>query len=174
VTIGALIGITSRVFFLALQFMATATAMFVGFGTTPGSPIEDTEPLPAMTTLITLTATVLMFITDQHWEILRAVLASYTALPVSEPFAIDFSVPKVVDALSSAFTIALQISSPFLIYALIVNLMIGLANKMIPQIPVFFIATPFVLAGGFFILYLTVGESLKLFMTGYIAWLAAV
>jgi flagellar biosynthetic protein FliR len=173
VAVGALIGVMGRIFFLALQFMATAASMFVGFGSMPGTPIEDTEPLPALATLITLTATVLLFLTDQHWEVLRALLASYVALPVNEPFAIDFSLTKVVDALSSAFTIALQISSPFLVYALIVNLMIGLANKLIPQIPVYFIATPFVLAGGFVIFYLTIGESLRLFMMGFMGWLAA-
>jgi flagellar biosynthetic protein FliR len=173
VAVGALIGVMGRAFFLALQFMAMAAAMFVGFGAMPGAPIEETEPLPAMATLITLTATVLLFLTDQHWEILRALLASYVALPVNEPFAIDFNLAKVVDALTSAFGIALQISSPFVVYALIVNLMVGLANKLIPQIPVYFIATPFVLAGGFVIFYLTIGESLRLFMMGFMGWLAA-
>ena len=173
VAVGALIGVMGRVFFMALQFMATATAMFVGFSAMPGSPIEDAEPLPAMATLITLTATVLLFLTDQHWEVLRALLASYTAWPVNQPFAIEFNLAKVVDALSGAFVIALQISSPFLVYALIINLMVGLANKLIPQIPVFFIATPFVLAGGFVIFYLTIGESLRLFMMGFMGWLAA-
>jgi flagellar biosynthesis protein FliR len=173
VGIGAMIGVMGRAFFLSLQFMASAAAMFVGFGATPGTPIEDSEPLPPMATLITLTATVLLFLTDQHWEVLRALLASYTALPVNEPVAIDFSLTKVVDALSSAFMIALQISSPFLVYALIVNFMVGLANKMIPQIPIYFIATPFVLAGGFVILYLTIGESLRLFMMSFMTWLSA-
>ena len=96
VAVGALIGVMGRIFFLALQFMAMAAAMFVGFGSMPGTPIEDTEPLPALATLITLTATVLLFLTDQHWEVLRALLASYVALPMSEPFAIDFSLAKVV------------------------------------------------------------------------------
>jgi flagellar biosynthetic protein FliR len=173
VAVGALIGVMGRAFFMALQFMAMAAAMFVGFGAMPGTPIEEAEPLPALATLITLTATVLLFLTDQHWEVLRALLASYTALPVNQPFAIDFNLAKVVDALTSAFTIALQISSPFVVYALIVNLMVGLANKLIPQIPVYFIATPFVLAGGFVIFYLTIGESLRLFMMGFMGWLAA-
>ena len=173
VAVGALIGVMGRAFFMALQFMAMAASMFVGFGAMPGTPIEDAEPLPAMATLITLTATVLLFLTDQHWEVLRALLASYTALPVSQPFAVEFNLAKVVDAMTGAFAIALQISSPFIVYALIVNLMVGLANKLVPQIPVYFIATPFVLAGGFVILYLTIGESLRLFMMGFMGWLAA-
>jgi len=172
VVVGALIGVMARVFFLALQFMATAAAMFIGFGTMPGAPIEDAEPLPAFATLITLTATVLLFLTEQHWEVLRAVLGSYTALPISEPLGGDFSLAKLVDALTSAFIVALQISSPFIVYALIVNLMVGLANKLVPQIPVYFIATPFILAGGFLILYFTLGESLRMFMMGFMGWLA--
>ena len=171
--IGALIGVMGRMFFLALQFMATAAAMYIGFGNMPGAPVEDVEPLPAFATLITLTATLLFFLTDQHWEVLRALLASYAALPITEPFALDFSLAKLTDATSNAFILALQISSPFIVYALIVNLMVGLANKLVPQIPVYFIATPFVLAGGFVILYLTIGESLRLFMMGFMGWLAA-
>ena len=80
-----------RVFFLALQFMATAAAMYIGLGNMPGPPIEDAEPLPAFATLITLTATLLFFLTDQHWEVLRALLASYSALPVTEPLRASIS-----------------------------------------------------------------------------------
>ena len=170
--IGALIGLMGRLFFLALQFMASAAAMFVGFTGAAGTPLEDNEPVPAFTALVTLTATLLFFLTDQHWEVLRALIASYAALPVSDALAIDFSLAKLADALSSAFVLALQISSPFIIYALLINFMIGLANKLTPQVPVYFISVPFVLAGGFFILYLTIGDALRFFMLGFMGWLA--
>ena len=169
--VGALIGLMGRLFFLALQFMATAAAMFIGLSNT-GAPIEDTEPVPAFSALITLTATLLFFLADQHWEVLRALLASYSALPVTEPFAIEFSLAKLTDAASSAFILALQISAPFIVYTLIINLMVGIANKLTPQIPVYFISIPMVLAGGFFLLYFTIGESLRLFMMGFMGWLA--
>ena len=170
--IGALIGVMGRMFFLALQFMASAAAMYIGIGSTPGAPIEDTEPLPAFAALITLTATLLFFLTDQHWEVLRALLASYAALPVTEPFALDFSLVKLTDAVSSAFLLALQISSPFIVYTLIVNLMVGIANKLVPQVPIYFISVPLVLAGGFFLLYFVIGEALRVFMMGFMGWLA--
>jgi flagellar biosynthesis protein FliR len=171
-TLGALIGLMGRLFYLALQFMASAAAMFVGFNAAPGVPVEDNEPVPAMTALVTLTATLLFFLTDQHWEVLRALIASYTALPISDALAAEFTLAKLADALSSAFVLALQISSPFIIYAVLINFMIGLANKFTPQIPVYFIAVPFVLAGGFFILYLTIGDALRFFMLGFMGWLA--
>jgi flagellar biosynthetic protein FliR len=168
--IGVLIGLIGRLFYMALQFMAVGAAQLAGFSAL-GTPIEDSEPVPALATFITLTATVLLFATDQHWEILRALLASYAVLPVNEPVAAEVGLARVADAFSSTFILALQISSPFIVYALIVNLLVGIANKLVPQIPVYFIATPFVLAGGLLLLYFTIAEALRLFMAGFIAWL---
>ena len=169
--IGGLIGLIGRLFYMALQFMASAAAQLAGFNPVGGAPIEDTESLPPLATFITLTATVLLFVTDQHWEVLRALLASYSVLPVNEPMAADLGLARLADAFSSTFILALQISSPFIVYALIINLMVGIANKLVPQIPVYFISMPFVLAGGLLLLYFTIGEALRLFMAGFIAWL---
>lgn len=170
--IGILIGVMGRVFFLALQFMGSAAAMFIGLGNMPGPAVEEVEPAPVLATLITLTATLLFFLTDQHWEVLRALIASYSALPITEPLAVAFNLSKLADAVASAFLLALQISAPFIVYSLIINFMVGLANRLTPQIPVYFISIPFVLAGGFFLLYFTIAESLTLFMTGFMGWLA--
>lgn len=170
--LGALIGLIGRLFFLALQFMATAAVMFIGFSTLPGAPVEDTEPVPPLAGMITLTATVLIFVTDQHWELFRGLLASYAVLPVSEPFSAGLSLTKLADAFSNTFVLALQISSPFIVYALFINFLVGIANKLTPQIPVYFIALPFILAGGLVLFYLTIGEALRLFIAGFMGWLA--
>lgn len=170
--VGGLIGVMGRLFFLALQFMATAAAMFIGLSSPGGPPIEDTEPVPAFAALITLTATLLFFLADQHWEVLRALLGSYSALPITEPLAAAFSLTKLTDAATSAFVLALQISAPFIVYALVINFMVGIANKLTPQIPVYFVSVPAVLAGGIVLLYFTIGESLRLFMMGFMGWLA--
>lgn len=170
--IGVLIGAMGRAFFLALQFIGSAIAMFIGMGNLPGHPIEDSEPSPAVGTLITITATALFFITDQHWEVFRGLVASYTALPISASLDVQFNLVELTDAVSKAFVLALQIGSPFVIYALVINFMFGLANKLTPQIPVYFISLPFVVAGGLFLLYVTIGEFLRLFITGFASWLA--
>jgi flagellar biosynthesis protein FliR len=167
---GVLIGFIGRLFYMALQFMAVGAAQLAGFSAM-GTPVEDTEPVPALATFITLTATVLLFATDQHWEVLRALVASYAVLPINEPIAAELGLARVADAFSNTFLLALQISSPFIVYALIINLMVGLANKLVPQIPVYFIAMPFVLAGGLLLLYFTIGEALRLFIAAFTSWL---
>jgi len=105
--------------------------MSIGLTSVFAGPIEENEPLPAIATLITLTATALIFFTDLHWEVLRGLVASYSALPVSGLFDARFDLVQVSDCLTKSFLVSLRISSPFIVYALIINCAIGLAGKLV-------------------------------------------
>lgn len=170
--IGVVIGIMARMFFLALQFMGTAAAMLVGFSGMADAPIEEGEPAPAIATMLTLTATVLLFATGLHVEVMRALVASYSVLTVTDMFNAQFALSKVTDAAADSFTLIAQLTAPFLAYSLIVNFLFGIMNKMTPLIPVYFISAPFVLAGGLLLFYFTFREALTLFITGFQAFLA--
>src|SRR5690625_6355974 len=80
--IGALIGLLAQIFFLALQALASVIASAVGFSGVPGAPIEGHEPTPALVSLITVTAVVLMFQTGAHWELLRGLVSASSVLRI--------------------------------------------------------------------------------------------
>lgn len=169
--IGVLIGFLGRVFFGALETFGSVIATAIGLASPLKGPIEENEPLPAVASLITLAATTLFFLADLHWEVLRGLVASYAALPVSQSFNPQFSLVQVSDCLTKSFLISLRISSPFIIYSLIINLAVGLAAKLTPQIPVYFISIPAVVAGGLLLLYVTCKQFLELFIAAFSAWL---
>ena len=171
--IGAMIGLLGRFFFFALETLVTGVAMAIGIANSFGSPIDETEPVPVLATLVMLTVTTLFFLTDQHWEVLRGLVASYQAMPVADGFGVQFGLIQVADTLSKAFSLALRISSPFIAYAMIANFAVGLANKLTPQIPVYFICSPFILAGGLFLLYFAFRQFLELFIAGFGGWLVS-
>lgn len=171
IMIGSMIGLMGRMFFLALDFMGIAIASFTGFSNLPGIALESAEPNPTLSALITLTATVIFFAGDLHWEVLRGLVISYQVLPVTGGYAAQFGLIKFSDALSAAFALAIQISAPFIIYSIAINLLFGIMNKLTPQIAVYFISLPFVVFGGLFVLYFTIGESLKIFISGFSHWL---
>lgn len=171
---GGLIGLLARMFFLALQTLAAFAAFSVGFSGIPGQASDEGEPLPAFVTLVTVTAAVLLFHTGQHWELIRGLVRSYDVIPPSVEIAPRFGLIELTDRASDTFFLTLQIVSPFLIYSVLVNLATGIANKLTPQIPVYFIALPFVLAGGLFLLYFAADEMLRVFLAGFSGWLRAV
>jgi len=168
--VGLVIGLTARVFFAALETMATFVASAIGL-TLPGVA-DDGEHVPALVPLITLTATVLFFLTEQHWELLRGLIGSYRIWLPATGISAEGGVQQLVDHLSQAFTLALRVASPFVIYAVIVNFAIGLANKLTPSIPVYFISIPFVLTGGLMLLYLTGREMILQFSIAFASWLS--
>lgn len=169
--VGLVIGLTARVFFLALETMATLMASAIGL-TTIGGTVDDGEQVPALVPLITVSAIVLFFLTDQHWELLRGLVSSYRVWLPATGITGETGFLQLVDHLSQAFTLALRVASPFVIYAAIVNFAIGLANKLTPTIPVYFISIPFVLFGGLLLVYLTGRELVLQFMMAFAAWLS--
>ena len=75
-------------------------------------------------------------------------MASYDVMPVGADFNARLALKQIADVLGELFRLALRIASPYVIYALVVNLALALVNRLTPQVQVFFVATPFVAAGG--------------------------
>jgi flagellar biosynthetic protein FliR len=167
---GILIGLLGRVYFLALQTLLSAVAMALSFSM-PGTPIDEAEPLPPISSFIMMVATAVLFLSDLHWELFRGLIASYSRLPLGEGLGTRLSLTQLVDQIGVAFVLALRISSPFILYSVIVNLAVGLANKLTPQIPVYFLATPFIMIGGLLIVYLAASDYVLLFMEAFSTWL---
>jgi len=168
---GLLIGLLARVYFLSLQTMVNGVAMALGLGGMPGAPVDDAEPLPAVSSFIMMVATAILFLSDLHWEFFRGLIASYDRLPLGEGFGARLSLTQLVDQIGVAFVLALRISAPFILYSVVVNLAVGLTNKLTPQIPVYFLATPFIMIGGLLVLYFAATDYVLLFMEAFSTWL---
>lgn len=168
VLIGALIGLMARLYILALGFIGAAIAMLIGYGGMGGTAIEEGEPQAALATLISFSALLLLFVFDFHHEIVRALVASYKVAPLNIFLNPRSALVDVTDTLSESFLVMVRLGSPFIAYALLINLTIGLVNKLTPQIPVYFISLPFVIAGGLIMLYFAIGTMLSLFADGFV------
>ncbi|WP_027535953.1 flagellar biosynthesis protein FliR [Bradyrhizobium sp. WSM3983] len=172
ILVGSVIGLGGRVFFLALQTMSTVMASAIGLSNIPGVPLGDNDPTPASVPLIMAAVTTLFFLTDQHWQVLRGLMNSYDVWHPGEKLSGEMALNQLTSRLTDAFVLTLRITSPFIVYSVIVNFSVGLINKLTPSIAVYFVSVPFVLVGGLLLLYLTSDELLTQFMLGMSSWLA--
>ena len=166
--IGALIGLMARLYMLALQFMGSAIAMSIGYGGQMGPCIEESEPQAALAGILSFSALLLLFVLDFHHEIVKALVGSYRLVPVNALFDPRTALVDVTDTLSESFFVVLRLGSPFIAYALLVNIAVGFVNKLTPQIPVYFISLPFVIAGGLILIYFGAPVLLSLFADGFL------
>lgn len=166
--IGATIGLVTRLYTLALQFAGAVIAMTGGFGGMAGSSVDELEPQAPLTVLITTSALLLLFALDFHHEVLKALVASYQVAPMGRFFDAQGALIDLADTVSQSFYLTLRLASPFIAYAILANLAIGFVNKLVPQIPVYFVSLPFIIAGALILLYFGIGIMLSLFGDGFL------
>nr|WP_255720227.1 flagellar biosynthetic protein FliR [Acuticoccus kalidii] len=165
--IGLLIGLLSRLLFMALQTLSVGIANAIGLGGIPGAGIEGGEPSQAAANLFMVTAVAILFLADLHYEILRALVGSYQVIGPGDGLDLREALVSVTDRASEAFFVALRLAAPFLIYSVVVNFAVGLTNKLTPQIPAFFVALPFITAGGLLMMAVTIREMMFAFMDAF-------
>jgi len=165
--IGIVYGLIARLYTLSMQFAGTVLTMSIGF-TAPGGHdvIEDTSD-NQMINLLTLSGLLLLFMMDFHHVVFKALVDSYAATPVGGIIDSQKMLITLTDTLRASTMIMLRLASPFLIYGLMFNVAVGLVNKLAPQIPVYFISTPFLLVGGIFLLYLSIAALIRQYVDGF-------
>ena len=168
---GLLIGLLGRFFFVALETASMAISLSIGMSNPMGVPLESDDAAPPISSLVSVAAVLLIFVTDLHWELFRGLAISYKVLPIDQWFDTRVGLVQLTDEATRTFLFTLRIAAPFLVFSVVANFAIGLINKLVPQIPVSFISTPFLIAGGFVILYFMLRPALELFTAAFGTWL---
>lgn len=161
--IGVMYGMLARVYTLGFQFSASIVSMMVGYTQPSATDVVEDAAEISLTAFITMTGLMILFIMDFHHIVFRALVDSYTTMPFGGLMDMRSTLITFTDTLEQTTYIMLRLASPYLIYGLIFNVSIGFINKLAPQIPVYFISTPYLLMGGLFLLYFSIAAMISQF-----------
>jgi flagellar biosynthetic protein FliR len=161
--IGMMYGLVPRFFVLGLQFAGSAISMAIGLNTPGASDILEDTPENQMTNLISFGGLLVLFMMDFHHVVFRALVDSYGVMPLGGMPDSQKMLITLTDTLSQTFLLMLRLASPFLIFGLMFNVAVGLVNKLAPQVPVFYISTPYLLLGGLLLMYFTIAAMVMQF-----------
>ena len=151
---GSVVGLGGRCFVLAAQFAGTFIANVIGLAGVPGLAVDDSEASTPLNSLISLGVTWTMLSAGLHIGILRAIVGSYEELPLGWEWEALWPAGVLTEILASTTLLALQLVSPFIVYSLAVNILIGIIGKFVPQLQVTALFTGAVLLLGFYLLLL--------------------
>jgi flagellar biosynthesis protein FliR len=169
--IGSAIGLMARIFLLALQFSATAISNFIGLSGIPGIPLEEGDTGSPLATLVSSAAVMLIFTLGLHVELLKAVIDSYTVMPLGTPAPVAALLSNLLRTLTETWLLALRLSGPFLLYGVVVNFALGMGNRFAQQISMYHATTGAVILGGFVLLYMLWIDWILVFTDTYQSWL---
>jgi len=127
--------------------------------------LSDQGALPGV--FLSILGLLLIFVTDTHHLMLMALLDGYSLfVPGSLPAFGDFA-DLLAQVLAGSFRMGLQISSPFLLAGLVFYVGMGLLARLMPQMPIFFVALPIQILLGLCIMSITFPAALLWFLNYY-------
>lgn len=140
-TIGVFIGVGARVLLTALHVLGAQIGFTAGLSNALAPNDGNYESASTIGALMTLAAVALLFAVDGHHIMLRGLIGSYSIFPGGSLMAADLAEQMVRVGAASLYT-AVMIGAPFFAISLLVNLGLGIANRVMPAMQVFFVATP--------------------------------
>jgi flagellar biosynthetic protein FliR len=115
------------------------------------SPLAD-QQASIIGAFLSVTATVLMFVTGLHEVLFMAIRDSYELFPPGElPPIGDFS-RTITETFAKSFLLGAQLGAPFFAVGLLVYLLMGLLGRLMPQVQIFLVVLPLQVMGGLAIL----------------------
>ncbi|MBM1635026.1 flagellar biosynthetic protein FliR [Sulfitobacter mediterraneus] len=170
VTIGLWIGLTARILLSALQFAGFQVGQVSGLANAFGPSFGSFEGATMVATLMLISAVTMIFVTDTHHIILRALLSSYELFPPGQIMLEDMT-DQLLKAAGQSLYIGTAVAAPFFVMGVVLNLGMGLANRMMPQLPVFFVAASLLIGAGLLILAISMPALLDFFISEFQDWL---
>ncbi len=170
---GLFLGFLVRLFFVALTFAGDFISQLAGYSGMMAPSVMEGEPATPLANLLVIFATVVFFIQDLHLLLIEKLMASYATMPPGTGLDHFQSFDQLASALSTAFLTALQISGPFVIYVMVCNIVLGLANRLVPQVPIQLVSAPLMMLGGLFIAMFTLGLAAQVFLGSLADWMGA-
>lgn len=164
ILIGLGIGLAVRFILAVMQTAGTTIAFQMGLGFALNvDPSQGTQGV-LLGNFLGLLGVTLIFLADLHHLALVGIVQSYVLFGINDPIPIGDFTEFAVSSAAQAFSVAIQISAPFMVFGLIFYLGLGILSRLMPQLQIFMIAMPVNIVGGFLLL----AAMLSALMTLYI------
>lgn len=151
-SIGLLIGASGYFLFIVLDFIGHIMGAESGLSNAQLFNPASGQPTELTTNMLILSASVLLFVGNFHHTLIQVIIHSYEYIHLGSSTLIADYHHVILNGLHKMFVLGLQFSFPFILIGLILNLGIGLVNKLIPQIQIFSVMPPAQLMVFFFML----------------------
>jgi flagellar biosynthetic protein FliR len=109
----------------------------------------------------------LIFVTDLHHLLLRAVVDSYNVfIPGGLPPLGDLS-EVMVRVAANAFQLGLEMAAPFIVLGTLFFVALGVVGRLVPQLQLLFVMQPLQIVGGLGALIVVLGAGMRWFLETY-------
>lgn len=168
---GVFLGLLLKVFLGALETAGTIMSQSIGLSNALVPNMGSQEQTSILNSFFTLAGITFIFLFDLHHLIFWGIYNSYKLIPIGSLGLLPDKTKILTQSFSDSFGYALRFAMPFFIFGNLVYLAMGILNKLIPQIQVFFLSMPLQILVGLVILGLSMSFILNNFLNYFsLSW----
>ena len=142
VLMGAVLGFTVLLLFVAIQFAGQLAGLQMGFGIVNVIDPQSSNQVSIIGQFLNILAILLLLTLDGHHMILSGLVTSFETIPLGGVSFQDGLMFKLMDLTAQVFIIAVKISAPILMALFLVTAAMGVLARTVPQMNVFLIGFP--------------------------------
>lgn len=169
--VGLVLGVFVSIVFLAFQLAGTIYGYQMGFGIISILDPEAMESVSLTGQLKYLLAIIIFFETNCHHNLLLALFNSFRVVSIGGAKVSEGLIRELLVVLGGSFVIAIQIALPIVAILLLIDGVLGIISRTIPQLNVFIIGFPLKIAVAFLTL-MAILPGLRVLMEGVLNGLA--
>jgi flagellar biosynthetic protein FliR len=174
VIIGLFLGTLSLLFMSVMETAGLIIAQQMGLSNSyifnPASSEQGSLP----GTLLSLSAVVVLFVTDLHHMLITALINSYQVFHVGNIVSFGDMSDSIAKLVAECFMLSMQLATPFMIVSLLLFFAFGLLGRLLPQIQVFFLTLPLQTGVGLSIFAIVIPVMFRYWLSAYQAWFSAI
>lgn len=156
IVIGVFLGTVARMIMSALHVAGTVFSFQSGLANAMTFDPVSASQASVMSLFLSVAGIVVVFASDLHHVMLRAMVDSYGAMtPGIMPLTGDMA-QSMARLVADSFLLGIQLATPFIAVGLVFYLGIGLLARLMPQVQIFFVAMPVMIFLGFATMALSV------------------
>ena len=164
ILVGLVLGLSVRMVLAALQTAGPIVAQQLGLSYAMTLDPAAGGQQPSVGNFLVLLGLALIFAADLHHVALTAIGDSYVLLPPGGLTETGDALSLALRAMSRGFSLAVQISAPFIVFAILFNLGLGVLSRLMPSLQVFFVGVPASILIGMAILFAVLGVIMGVFV----------
>ncbi|TDR89630.1 flagellar biosynthetic protein FliR [Enterovirga rhinocerotis] len=164
IAVGLVLGLATRAVMAALQTAGNVVASQIGLSFAMSVDPAAGGQEAVIGNFLSLLGATLIFATDLHHLAIGAIRESYSLLPPAGiPDSGDVA-RLAIGAVARGFALGVKIAAPFVVFALLFNLGLGILSRLMPQLQVFFLALPLSVLIGMLILLACLGMMMSVYL----------
>ncbi|GGB37494.1 flagellar biosynthetic protein FliR [Roseibium aquae] len=165
IIIGLAVGLCARLITTALQTAGVIMASQSGLAFALGTDVSNFGQQGALFgNYMSIVGITLVFVTDTHYLVIAALHDSFTLFPPGQIVPVGDFAQIATETVANVFSVATRMSAPFIVVGIVFYFGLGLLNKLMPQMQIFFIAMPVNIVLGFLLLMLLIGTLMTFYL----------